>query len=85
MGPSRSCWNGTTSALKPEEITSKGTRVSCVYYQKVPIRKKSGNLFNDPRIFNFHIYIYIYIYHCILFGLITRVKNCRKCKALHMN
>ena len=32
MGPS-SCWNGTTSALQPEEITSKGTRVSCVYYQ----------------------------------------------------
>ena len=33
MGPSRSCWNGTTSALQPEEITSKGTRVSWVYYQ----------------------------------------------------
>ena len=33
MGPSRSCWNGTTSALQPEEITSKGSRVSCVYYQ----------------------------------------------------
>ena len=33
MGPSRSCWNGTTSALWPEETTSKGTRVSCVYYQ----------------------------------------------------
>ena len=33
MGPSRSCWNGTTSALQPEAITSKGTRVSCVYYQ----------------------------------------------------
>ena len=33
MGPSRSCWNSTTSALQPEEITSKGTRVSCVYYQ----------------------------------------------------
>ena len=32
MGPSRSCWNGT-SALQPEEITSEGTRVSCVYYQ----------------------------------------------------
>ena len=30
-GPSRSWWNGTTSALQPEEITSKGTRVSCVY------------------------------------------------------
>ena len=33
MGPSRSCWNGTTSSLQPEEITSEGTRVSCVYYQ----------------------------------------------------
>ena len=29
----RSCLNGTTSALQPEEITSKGTRVACVYYQ----------------------------------------------------
>ena len=33
LGPSRSCWNGATSALQPEEITSKGTRISCVYYQ----------------------------------------------------
>ena len=33
MGPTGSCCNGTTSALQPEEITSKGTRVSCVYYQ----------------------------------------------------
>ena len=33
MGPWRSCWNGTISALQPEEFTSKGTRVSCVYYQ----------------------------------------------------
>ena len=33
MGPSRCCWNGTTNALRQEEITSKGTRVSCVYYQ----------------------------------------------------
>ena len=33
MGSSRSCWNGTTSALQPEEITSKGARVSCMYYQ----------------------------------------------------
>ena len=32
MEPSRSCWNGT-SALQPGEITLKGTRVSCVYYQ----------------------------------------------------
>ena len=33
MGPSRSCWNSTTSALQPEEIASEGTRVLCVYYQ----------------------------------------------------
>ena len=32
-GLSRSCWNGTTSALQPEEITSTGTRDSCVYCQ----------------------------------------------------
>ena len=62
MEPSRSCWNGTTSALQPGEITWKGTRVSCVYYQ-VLIRKMSGNLFNDPRIY---IYIYIYIYACLV-------------------
>ena len=40
MGRSRSCWNGSTSALQPEEITSKGTRVSWVYYQyKCPYEK----------------------------------------------
>ena len=33
IGPSRSCWDGITSGLQPEKITSKGTRVSCVYYQ----------------------------------------------------
>ena len=30
MEPSRICWNGTTSALQPEEITSKRTTVSSV-------------------------------------------------------
>ena len=33
MGRSGSCWNGTTSELQPEEITSKRTRVLCVYSQ----------------------------------------------------
>ena len=34
LRPSRNCLgNGKTSALQPEEITSKWTRVSCVYYQ----------------------------------------------------
>ena len=32
-GPSKNCCNGTTIALQPEEITSKGTRVLCVYYR----------------------------------------------------
>ena len=32
LGPSSSCWNGATIAMQSEEITSKGTRVSCVYY-----------------------------------------------------
>ena len=50
LGPSRSCWNGTSSALQQFEITSKGTRVLCVLSIKVPIRKKSGNLVNYPRI-----------------------------------
>ena len=36
----------------------------CVLSIKVPIRKKSRNLFNDPRIY-IHIYIYIYIYICV--------------------
>ena len=33
MAPSRSCLNGTTSALQPKGITSKWTIDSCVYYQ----------------------------------------------------
>ena len=41
MGSSRSYWNGTTSALQPEEITWKGTRVSCVYYQEKCLNEKS--------------------------------------------
>ena len=59
--PSRSCWNGTTSTLQPEEITLKGTRVSwCTINKSVHI-KKSGNLFNDLRIY-IYIYIYMYVY-----------------------
>ena len=70
---SRSCWNGRTSALQPEEITPKGTSFMCVLSIKVAIRKKSGNLFNEPCIFIYICvcvcmcswvihYIYIYIY-----------------------
>ena len=32
MGPCRGCCNGTTSALQPEEITSRETWISCMYY-----------------------------------------------------
>ena len=50
MEPFRSFWNSTINSLELEEITSKGTRVSCVYYQqKCRYEKKSGKLFNDPR------------------------------------
>ena len=39
-GHSRTFWNGSTSALQVEEITSKGNRVSWVYYQwKCPYEK----------------------------------------------
>ena len=41
MGPSRSCWNATTSALQPEEVTSKETSVLCVYINKSADTKKS--------------------------------------------
>ena len=34
--------------MQPEEITLKGTSFMCVLSIKVPIRKKSGNLFNEP-------------------------------------
>ena len=33
MGPSGSCWNHITYVWQPKEITSKGTRVLCVWYQ----------------------------------------------------
>ena len=40
MRPSRTCWIGTTRELQPEEITLKGPRVPCVYYQwKYPYEK----------------------------------------------
>ena len=40
MGLSVSCWKGT-SALQPEEVTLKGTRVSCVNYQEKCPNEKS--------------------------------------------
>ena len=50
MGPSKSCWNGRTSALQPEEISSRELEFHVCTINKVPIQKMSGNLFNDPRI-----------------------------------
>ena len=64
MGPSRSCWNGT-SALQLKEITSKRTRVSCVLLIKVPIRKSLETYL----MILIYIYIYIYIYIHSLFLL----------------
>ena len=62
MEHSRSWWNGTTSALQPEEITSKDTRVSCVYNQKkCPYEKRLETYLM--------ILVYIYIYIYILFNI----------------
>ena len=90
----KSCWNGTTNALQPEEITSNGTKVSCVYYQlKCPYEKNSGYLFNDPRVC-IYIYICIYIYShidtcvwvctCVFKQHLPRVK-CNKTAVLKLS
>ena len=60
MGPLRSCWDGT-SALQPEEITSKGTRVSRMYYQLKHPYEKSLETYR-MRLVYIYIYIYIYVY-----------------------
>ena len=39
MGPSRSCWNGTKSALQLEEITSKGISLVCTINKSAHTRK----------------------------------------------
>ena len=44
----------------------------CVLSIKVPIQKKSGNLFNDPLIY---IYIYIYTFNIIFCLLILKAGN----------
>ena len=49
----------------------------CVRLIKVPIRKKSGNLSNDPRIC---IYIYIYIYISVYMykmSIVHRIYNAK--------
>ena len=48
MGPSRSCLNGTTSALQPM-----GPEFHVCTINKSAHTKKSANLFNDPRILVF--------------------------------
>ena len=58
MGPSRRCWNGT-SVLQPEEITSKGTRVSW----KRPYEKSIETYLMIL------VYIYIYIYISLFINL----------------
>ena len=49
MGPSRSYWNGTTSALQPERLLRRGLEFHVCTINKSAHTKKSGNLFNDPR------------------------------------
>ena len=44
--------DGTTSALQPGRLLRRDKSFMCVLSIKVAIRKKSGNLFNDPRMFD---------------------------------
>ena len=44
MGRSRSCWNGTTKALQPEEITSKGVEFHVCTINKSAHTKKVWKL-----------------------------------------
>ena len=56
MGLSRSCWNGATSGLQPEETTSKQLlEFNVCTINKSAHTKKSGKLLKA-------LYIYIYIY-----------------------
>ena len=61
MGPPRRFWNGTISALQPEEITSKGTRDSCVQ-----LKCPSENSLEAYHMHLEYIYIYIYINHHVV-------------------
>ena len=54
MGPSRCCWNSTTSALQPEEITTKGTEFHVCTINKSPHTKKSLETYRTAK------YIYVY-------------------------
>ena len=51
MGPSRSCWNVTRALQAGGDYFEGEYSFMCVLSIKVPIRKKSRNLFNDPRIY----------------------------------
>ena len=67
MGPSRSCWNGTTSALQPEEITSKGLETYRMHrvYMKYPVSwiaeweqpasgvRKQGSVWNSKNVIGY--------------------------------
>ena len=49
----------------------------CVLSIKVPILKKSGNLFNDPRIYIYiYIYIYVYVYSFKCVPMVDVKLNC---------
>ena len=56
LGPSRSCWIGTTIALQQEEITSKGNEFHECTINKSAHTKKVWKL----NVCSLYIYIYIY-------------------------
>ena len=60
MWPSRSCWTVQQVQCSRRRLIWRGLEFHMCTINEMPIQKKSGNLFNDPR-----IYIYIYIYICV--------------------
>ena len=44
----------------------------CILSIKVPIRKKSGNLFNDPRIYIYHMFL---LFICGILSVISDIVN----------
>ena len=65
--PSRSCWNGTASALQPEEILQRGLEFHVRTINKSAHTKMSGNFLCAPCIYIYislctYIFLYTYMY-----------------------
>ena len=80
MGPSRSCWNGRTSALQPEEITSKGLGFHVYTINKSGHTKKVWKLIEGTSYSHVcvcvWVYLFIHIYASICVWICIFVNLC---------